>query len=259
MRTIWAACTLAAAAAMSLAGAVEARDWASVKQSGRLLAATEGAFAPFNYFQGEKLTGYEVDVGEAVAKKLGVAIEWKALAFDALIPAVQQGRYDFGIASHGITAERQKSVDFAHPHYCTGGRIITRAGGPTTAAALRGKVVGVQLATTYAGAVKKLTGLKEVKTYPKDTDAQQALMAGRIDAWVTDRFVGKAAMDKNPKAGLVAGDMLFTERVAMIVQKNNPALLEALNGALDALSADGTLKALGMKYFGEDIRCGTGG
>lgn len=235
--------------------AVQARDWAEIKKSGTLLAATEGAFAPFNFYQGKKLTGYEVEVMEAVAKKMGLKLEWKTLSFDALIASVNQKRFDVAIASHGITEERSKSVDFSAPHYCSGGQIIAKAGGPLKAADLTGKVLGVQLATTYAEAAKKVTGAKEVKTFTKDTDAQQALSAGRIDAWVTDRFVGKEAIEKNAAAGLKAGEMLFVERIATVVRKNNPELLAELNKALAALKADGTLKAISEKWFKEDITC----
>ena len=64
---------------------VQARDWSVIQKSGSIIAATEGAFAPFNYYEGTKLTGYEVDVAEALAKKLGLKLEWKAVPFDTRI------------------------------------------------------------------------------------------------------------------------------------------------------------------------------
>ncbi|WP_018609817.1 ABC transporter substrate-binding protein [Uliginosibacterium gangwonense] len=237
------------------ASGVQARDWATIKQSGTIVAASEGAYPPFNYFQGPKLTGYEIDVMDAVAKKLGLKVDWRALSFDALISSIRQDRFDVAIASHGITEERQKSVDFTNPHYCSGGQIVSKAGGPLKLADLHGKTVGVQLATTYADAAQKIAGVKEVKTYPKDTDALQALMGGRIDAWVSDRFVAKTAIAKNTSQGLKAGDMVFVERDAMILRKGNTELREQLNHALAELKADGTLKAISEKYLQEDITC----
>jgi polar amino acid transport system substrate-binding protein len=233
----------------------QARDWASIKQTGTLVAASEGAYPPFNYFQGSHLTGYEIDVLEAVAAKLGLKLEWRALAFDALIASIRQDRFDVAIASHGITEERQKSVDFTNPHYCSGGQIVAKAGGAQKAADLAGKTLGVQLATTYADAAKKVSGAKEVKTYPKDTDALQALLGGRVDAWITDRFVAKSALSKNASEGLKAGEMVFVERDAMILKKGNTELREQLNKGLAAIKADGTLKAISEKYFQEDISC----
>lgn len=237
------------------ASGAQARDWASIKQSGTIIAASEGAYPPFNFYQGSRLTGYEIEVMEAVAKKLGLNIEWRALAFDALIASIRQDRFDVAIASHGYTEERAKSVDFTQPHYCSGGQIIAKAGGPLKAGDLNAKVLGVQLATTYADAAKKVSGAKEVKTYPKDTDALQALIGGRVDAWITDRFVAKSALAKNASAGLKAGDMVFVERVSMIHRKGNSELGAQLNRGLAAIKADGTLKAISDKYFQEDITC----
>ena len=139
----------------------QARDWSVIEKSGTIIAATEGAFAPFNYYEGTKLTGYEVDVAEALANKLGMKLEWHAVPFDSQLAAVRQDRFDFAIASHGYTKERAKAVDFANPHYCTGGQIAAPKDGPLTAAALKGKTVGVQLATSYFDAAKKIEGIKD--------------------------------------------------------------------------------------------------
>jgi len=243
---------LAAAAIALTTSAVQARDLATIQKSGTLLLATEGAFAPFNFFQGTKLSGYEIDVAEAVAKKLGLQIEWKALAFDALISAVRQDRFDAAIASHGYTEERAKSVDFTSPHYCSGGQIVSPLNGPKTVAELQGKTVVVQLATSYSDAVAKLPGLKEVKTLPKDTDALSALLGNRAEAWVTDKFVAKNAVEKNASR-LQRGEMVFTEKISFILKKGNPELKAALSKAVDELRADGTLTTIAKKWADEDI------
>ncbi len=232
-----------------------ARDFDSIKKSGTLAVATEGAFPPFNFFKDNKLTGFEVDVAEELAKKLGVKIQWVPLAFDVQIAALAQDRFDFAIASFAITDERAKAVDFTEPHYCSGGQIVSKTGGPKTAAELKGKTVAVQIGTTYADAVKKVSDIKQVKTFPKDTDAQQNLLSNRVDAWVTDKFQAFEVITKNPKLKLQAGDLLYTEKIAMIVKKDNQSLRAALNKALAASMADGTYKTISEKYFREDIRC----
>lgn len=243
------------AVAMLCAASAEARDWAMIKQSGTIEIATDGAYPPFTYAEGGKLTGYEIDVYDAIAKKLGIKTHWSVLGFDALIAAVHQDRFDMAVSDHGITPEREKAVDFATPHYCSGGQIVTRGVGPWKGADLKDKVVGVQLATTYADATKREAGVKEVRTFPRDTDALQALMGSRVDAWVTDRFVAKAAIEKNPSFGLKAGEMLFVERIAGVMQKGNVSLRDQINKAIADLKADGTLKAISQKYFKEDINC----
>ena len=97
------------------------------------------------------------------------------------------------IASHGVTDERAKAVTFADPHYCSGGVIVARTEAIRSAVDLAGKVVAVQTGTTYLDNVKKVPGVKDVKNFPQDNNARAALMTGRVDAWVVDKFVAKAA------------------------------------------------------------------
>lgn len=236
-------------------GVAFARDWNAIKSSGTLKGVTEGAFAPFNMVEKEKPVGFEVDIAEAVAKELGVKIEWKIIPFDAEIPAIQQGLHDFAIASHGVTEERQKAVDFANPHYCTGGLIATRQGGPTTVAAMKDKTIGVQLATSYYDEAKKIPGVKDIKTFKSDPEAFLALKSKRVDAWISDRFLVKETLSKNKNSGVITGDLVFSERVSMITQKGNSSLIAEWNKGLKAIMDNGTYDKLSKKYFGENIAC----
>ena len=238
-----------------LATPATARDWNAIKDSGTIIAATEGAFFPFNYFEGPKLTGYEVDVAEAVAKKLGLKLEWRVVSFDAQLASIRQDRFDFAIASHGFTEERARAVDFTSPHYCTGGQIAAPKNGTLTVAALNGKTVGVQLATSYFDNAKKVPGIKEIKTYKADPEAFSALKAKKVDAWISDKWLIKATLEKNADSGVVTGDQLFVERVSAIVRKNNKEFVEKFNQAIADLTKDGTLNALSQKYFKTDITC----
>ncbi len=248
---------LAALALLSviLATPVMARDWNTIKASGTIIAATEGAFAPFNYFEGKKLTGYEVDVAEALAKKMGLKLEWRVVPFDAQLAAVSQDRFDFAIASHGYSPERAKAVDFASPHYCTGGQITAAKTGPLTVAALKDRTVGVQLATSYYDAAKKIPGVKEIKTYKADPEAYSALRAKKIDAWISDKFTVMETLKKNPDANIVTGEQVFIERVSLIMRKNNKPFMEQINQAMAELKKDGTLATISQKYFKSDITC----
>ena len=237
-----------------LATGAEARPWAEIKRSGTIKVATEGAFPPFNLMKGKQPTGFEVDLANALAQQLGLKVQWTVQPFDSLLIGLNQDRYDFVIASHGITPERQKAVDFSNPHYCTGGAVVTRPGGPLTARALAGKSVAVQVGTTYLANVRRVPGIGEVKTFPKSSDAQAALMAGRVDAWVDDRFLGLDIV-KSRGGQLVQGDLLFKERVGMAVKKGNTALLKELNAALAKAQANGTYAKISRQYFGQDVRC----
>ena len=234
---------------------VQARDWSVIEKSGTIIAATEGAFAPFNFYEGTKLTGYEVDVAEALAKKLGMKLEWHAVPFDSQLAAVRQDRFDFAIASHGYTQERAKAVDFASPHYCTGGTIAAPKDGPLTVEALKGKTVGVQLATSYFDAAKKIAGVKEVKTYKADPEVFSALKAKKIDAWISDKFTVMETLNKNTDSGIVTGEQVFVEKVSLIMRKNNKEFMDKVNQALADLTTDGTLAGISEKYFKTDITC----
>lgn len=245
----------ATALALCATFAVQARSVEDIKKNGKIIIATEGQFAPFNFFQGTKLTGFEVEVAEAVVKKMGVKLEWKTLGFDALLTGLAQDRWDVVIASHGVTEERSKAVTFAAPHYCSGGMIVALDPKIRTAADLTGKTVAVQTGTSYLENVQKLTGVKDVKNFPQDTDAQRALISKRVDAWVSDKFVAKEAAAKNAKAGFKLGDMLFVERIAPAVAKGNTGLADAWGKAFDEVLADGSYAAISTKYFKEDVRC----
>lgn len=246
---------LCLAACAQLCGTVQARSLDDIKAAGKLVIATEGAYAPFNYFQGPRLTGFEVDVGDALAKRLGVAVEWKALSFDALLAGLRQDRWDLVMSGFGITEDRAKAVSFTNPYYCSGGVIVTRDGMVRTPIQLVGKTIAVQTGSTYMDNVQKLPGVKEVKNFPQDTDARSAMVNGRADVWISDRFVAQAAAEKNPQLGLKLGGYLFVERVGGAVKKGNDGLRAALDRALADMMEDGTYKAISDKYFKDDIRC----
>jgi polar amino acid transport system substrate-binding protein len=233
----------------------QARTFDEIKSSGKIVVATEGAYPPFNYFQGSKLTGFEVELAEAMVKKMGLTIEWKSLSFDALLSGLRQDRWDMVMASFGITDERAKAVQFSNPYYCSGGVIVSKNAAIGTVASLNGKTVAVQTGSTYMENVRKLQGVKEVKNFPQDTDARSALLNGRVDAWVSDRFVVKTALATSPTAGLKSGDYLFIEKIAVAMKKGNPTLAAAVNQALADVLADGTYKTISEKYMQEDIRC----
>jgi polar amino acid transport system substrate-binding protein len=234
---------------------VHAADFATIQKRGTLMSATEGAFAPFNYYKGKSLTGFEVEIVDSLAEVLKLKTSWKTFPFDSLLIGLNQDRYDLVAASHADTEERAKAVDFAEPHYCTGGMILTKEGGPLTGKELAGKTVAVQVGTSYLTHLKKLPGLKEVKTYPKDPDSFQALLSGRVDAVVTDKFLALEQAKTRSADHLKTGELLFSERVSIAVAKGNSTLKTQLNTALKTILGNGTYRKISEKYFGHDIRC----
>ncbi len=238
----------------SLGMAQKFRTFPEVKQSGKILIGTEGAFPPFNFFDDQNnLKGFDIDIGNAVAKQLGLEPEWKAHAWDTMLIALNQGRFDFVIASHTITEERAKAVDFSKPYYCTGNVIVSKPGGPQMPADLKGKVIGAQLGTTFEEYAKQFDA-REIKTYQTNPDAVQDLMMGRIDAWITDQFTALEAVQSRD-LDLQISSLLNTEQIGMAVAKGNKLLLAALNQALDEIQANGVYEQISKKWFGKDIRC----
>ena len=142
---------------LSCATAVAApRSPEQIKASGTIRLATEGAFPPFNFYEGKTLKGFEIDLGEALAKATGVKVEWVVQPFDTLLIGLNQGRYDAVIASHAITPERQKAVDFLSPHYCSTINLVAKKGGPLTRAAMKGKSVAVQVGTSQIATLRAI-------------------------------------------------------------------------------------------------------
>ena len=246
------ASTLALCAAFS----IQARSLDDIKKSGKIIVATEGQFAPFNYFKGTTLTGFEVEVAELAAKKMGLKIEWKTIGFDALLTGLKQDRWDLVISSHGITPEREKAITFTAPHYCSGAQVIARDASIQGAKDLAGKTVSAQTGTTYLDYVQKhVPGVKRVVNFPTNEAAMHALMSKRADAWVTERFLAKEMLAKNPKIKFHQGELLFVERIAAAVAKDNQPLAAAWNQAFAASLKDGSYAKISHKWFQEDIRC----
>ncbi|RKW46195.1 MAG: amino acid ABC transporter substrate-binding protein [Lautropia sp.] len=250
MRSVLAGVCVALAAS-----GVQARSWADIEKSGTLIAATGGDLKPFNYFEGKQLTGFEVELTDAIAKKLGLKVEWKVLSFDSLLAGLQRDRWDLAISSHGITEERAKVVDFTNPHYCGGATIVSKDGKVAKAADLAGKTVAVQTGTTYLERLRKMDGIGSVRNFPLDRDARAATVSGRADAWVTDKFVAMEAIKLVPDSGLQQGEILFPEKMAGAASKGNTELVKAFNKGLAEVMADGTYEKLSKKYFDQDIRC----
>lgn len=220
-----------------------------------LRLGTEGAFRPFSFYQGPDLTGFEVELGQALSAEMGMKPEWKAYPFEQILKKLNQSEVDVALASHAITPDRKKVALFANPHYCTGAVLVGRAGNLYAMSDLVGKVVGVGSGTTYFNRVRSMKGLKGILVLTKNTEGSEALQNQKIDVWIEDLFVAGDYIKKHPNERLALGSVIFEETVGMAVQKNNPKLLNQINAALDILMKNGVYQKLSEKYFGHDVRC----
>lgn len=227
---------------------------------GVLSMATEATFPPYEYYDGDAIVGIDVEIAQAIADKLGLELQVTDIAFDSIIPGVQSGKYDIGLAGMTVTDERLEQVNFSDS-YATGVQVvIVKEGGKVTSvddlfADGASNVIGTQTGTTgflYATWDIQDAGLGEVKSFAKTTDAVEALKNGQVDCVILDNEPAKALVAANEGAGLSILDTEYAvEDYAAAISKDNTALLEAINGALKELIADGTVQSILDKYIGK--------
>mgnify|MGYP000492959409 FL=1 len=248
---------LAAIMALSLA-ACASTSKTEETASAKLTMATEATFPPYEYYDGDAIVGIDVEVAQAIADKLGMELEVTDIAFDSIIPGVQTGKYDMGMAGMTVTDERKEQVNFSDS-YATGVQVvIVKDDSPITSvddlfADGASTVVGTQAGTTgfiYATSDIEDAGLGTVKSFGKTTDAVEALKNGQVDCVILDNEPAKALVAANE--GLHILDTEYAvEDYAIAIAKENTDLLEKVNKALAELTADGTLQSIVDKYIGK--------
>ena len=243
-------------AAETEAPAEEAAD--STAASGKLTMATEATFPPYEYYDGDAIVGIDVEVAQAIAAKLGMELEVTDIAFDSIIPGIQTGKYDMGMAGMTVTDERKEQVNFSDS-YATGVQVVIVKDDSAIAsvddlfADGANTVVGTQAGTTgfiYATSDIEDAGLGTVKSFGKTTDAVEALKNGQVDCVILDNEPAKALVAANE--GLHILDTEYAvEDYAIAIAKENTELLEKVNKPLSELTADGTLQSIVDKYIGQ--------
>lgn len=230
-------------------------------EDGTLIVAMSGEFQPFSYFDGNTLTGFDHDIGAAVAEELGLEMRAESASFGSLIGGVQANRYDVLIASMTPTEERAQAVDFTDGYYSSGAQAFVQSGTECTdISELDSPVVGVATGTTYMDYLENegAEWVGEIRSFDSDVVALRDLGTGRLDAVMTDRLVGLYQIEEAGLDVVECGDPLYTESPAFAVKKGNTGLVEDLNEALAAIVENGTYAEISEEYFGQDIS-GTAG
>jgi polar amino acid transport system substrate-binding protein len=219
--------------------------------------AASGTYPPFSMVENGKLTGFDIELGQLLAQKMGMTPKAVTNPFETIIEGLNANKYDAVIGSLAITPERQKVVDFTMPYYTSGAQIYVRNDNTTitSAADLRGKKIGVVAASTYLALAQKLTDPSKAISYQSDTIALQDLVAGRVDAMITDQVVGGLAIKKGLAVKPVGTPQETTDQ-AIAVRKDEADLLKKLNDALTQAKQDGSYKALSMKWLGQVLLSG---
>ena len=195
--------------------------------------------------------GFEVDLVNAVADKLGASVTIENIPFNGLFSAVQSGRIDIAMSSITITPERLKSVSFAQPYYDSDQSLTTLATGPKSLEELKGKVVGVDTGSTgdvWATAKMGEYGFGDIRRYEGLAPAMLDLMAGRIDGYISDIPAMQYYAKDKPELAVVAR-IPTGEKYSMMFAKD-AELATKVNAALDELKTAGVTADLHEKWFG---------
>lgn len=218
--------------------------------AGKLTMSTNAAFPPYEMTADDgSFEGIDIDVAAAIADKLGLELQVDDMDFDAALLAAQNGKSDLVMAGVTVTDERQKVMDFSDT-YAEGIQsiIVPEDSDIATVDDLAGKTIGTQRGTTGYIYCTDDFGEDSVVAYDNGLTAVQALNNGQVDAVVIDNAPAKEFVAAN--TGLKILDTAYAqEDYAIGVAKGNTALLDAINGALEELQADGTLQSIVDKYI----------
>ena len=248
--------TAASGTAASVAPAAS-DQLSSIQSSGKLIVALEGAWQPWSFHdESDTLVGYDVEVSRSIAEKLGVEPEYVESDWDSLFAGLDAGRYDMVCNGVEVTEERAKTYDFTTPYGYIHTALAVRKDnedihsfedlkGKTTANSLASTYM--ELAESYGATVQGIDTLEETI---------QLLTAGRIDATLNADVSFYDYLNVHPDADFkLVAQTEDASHVAIPLRKGDASatLLEAINTAIEELRADGTLKELSEKYFGQDI------
>lgn len=249
---------------LSLTGCAQKNLLEEIKKSNKIIVATNAEFPPFEYFENNKIVGFDMDLARIIADELGVEIEIQHMDFDAVIAAVASGRADIAMAGLTVSEERKKSVDFSKSYFNASQVVIVKEGNTTITgetveeivASLEGKTIGFQRGTVGEFYVRgdedwEFPGIKDAvaTSYDNGNLAVMELLNGRIDAVVIDEMPAKSFVARNQGLKII-NIPLTVEEYAIAIPKGQEDLKNFINQVLDKIKEDGRFNQLTTKYFG---------
>lgn len=249
--------TEAAAETTEAAAAEDGTELDDVLAAGKLVIGIEGTYPPFTYHDDDgNLVGLDVELGTALAQQLGVEAEFVEAAWDSLLIGIDSGRFDTVINSVSITEERSEKYDFSDPYYYESRRVVVRSDDDSIQSAedLAGKKIATNTTNAFIPWYEEQGA--EVVGIDTSGEAIELLLSGRVDFVGTNVPVLNAYLDEHPDAADKVKEAFVIPNsedvIAIPVRKGEGAFLNAINEALAALRADGTLQAISEKYLGGD-------
>ena len=218
-------------------------------QPKKMVIGIDATLAPMEYIQNGQMKGFDVDLGNALAKELHAGIEFRNISFDDVFNALDQRQINMIISAVTITKERQQRYDFSDKYLNVGQVIITRKQNTTihSVTDLRGKKIATQAGTTNEQEALKYTSDELVLRYPDFEQATKALVDGNVDAVLTDLPNAEGIISRN--SGLkIAGEPFTKEYYGIVFIKGDSSAIE-VNQALASLREKGILKELEKKWL----------
>lgn len=226
-----------------------------IKSAGALRVGTEGTYAPFTYHdETGALVGFDVEIAQAIAKQIGVEAQFVEGPWDGLIAGIDANRYDVVINQVGITDERKQKYDFSEPYIASKAALVVKGDNTTITgfADLAGKKAAQSLTSNF-GKLAQENGAELVGTEGFDQSIALVLQ-GRADATINDSLSFLDFKKKQPDADVkIVATQEQADYSGVLLAKNKPELLAAINAAIEAIKADGTYEAISQKYFGADV------
>lgn len=252
MIAVVAALAIAAAFAVTGCGSKTTNELGLVKD-GTLTMVTEATYPPFESLDGNKVVGFDVDMAQAIADKLGLKLEVKQMDFELLVAAVEAGTdCDIAVAGMGVTDERLESVDFSDLYYSDELAIAVLKTSGITAANLDDMIgtgkIAVQTGTTGEAQMKEDYPNATIVSLTKTNDCFAGLLTGEYVAVCTNAAVVKSMIAGTYGDATIVKSIATGEEYAIAISKEDTALKAAINKAIAELQADGTIEALLAKW-----------
>lgn len=228
-----------------------------IKRQGEVVIGTSGVYPPFEYVEAGRLVGFDIDLGEMIARKLGVKANFVKIEWKGIIAALKSGRADILITAMTKTPDRAEQIAFSVPYYTTAMAILVRKDNTAIHSRedLKGRVLGAEQGSR--GEVEaKAVGAKEVKIYDSVMLAFKDLEIGRIEA-VTEMLPTSLYVISRQFSGLKVGTSYSEGVVGVNTRLEDKTLLAAIDQAIGELKAEGQLDGLHKKWFGEVYKKGS--
>jgi polar amino acid transport system substrate-binding protein len=218
-------------------------------KDGTLTVGTDTPFPPFEIGQPPNISGYDIEVMNAVAEDLGLTAEYTDTGFGTIFRDTANGQFDTAAAASTITKGRENAVDFTAPYYeAQQALLVPEDSDIASVDDLSGAIVGAQDGTTGETYANDETDASEVRGFPEGPNAVSALVTGQVEAVIIDQPVAVDAVEK--QGGVeIAEEIATNELYGFAVAPDNDALREAMDEALATIKQDGTLDELYEKYF----------